>query len=160
MLPDTYDFPTRQFQSFIRIEITSAIGLDLFPPEPSVTLRPRAMFRTSMPETAIDENSDSSLGKRHICAPSWFEQNRVIDSIPQTHCMQPSPQFHFWWSISLPRRSHALAGRSRRWNWSDSPAATFGFVRGTSHRTQCRRERRFPLRRLDDEDDRRPCSSR
>lgn len=160
MLPDTDYRPALGLQSLVGIEITSAIGLDLFPPEPRITLRPRAMFGTSVPEATIDENSDSSLVKRYICTPPGFEQNRVIDSIPQTHCMQPSPQLHFWWSVSLPRCCHALAGRTRRRNRSVTPAATLGFVCGTGHRTQCRRERRFPLRRLDDEDDRRPCSSR
>ena len=159
MLPDTDYRPARGLQSLVGIEITLAIGLDLFTPEPSITLRPRAMFRTPMPETPIYENGNTSLGKRQICTPSWFEQNRVIDSIPETHCMQPPPQFHFWWSISLPRRGHALAGRFRRRNRSVSPVATSGFVRGTSHRSQYRRERRLPLRRRD-EDDRRPYSSR
>ena len=64
--PHPQDAPPLRRQSVVGPPVSLAIGLDLLAPPLGVSLWPSPMLGASMPEAAIDEDSNAFLGKNEI----------------------------------------------------------------------------------------------
>lgn len=88
MFPDSDHFPAELSKSNIGVLISCPIGLELRPPEFSVRFGQDRMFWTQMPETTVDENSDSSLREGDINAAPAIERSMPMNSVPESSTME------------------------------------------------------------------------
>lgn len=64
--------------------VTFGVSLDLAPPELSVRLRPRPVFWTGMPETAVDEHRDTSAGEHDVGLSSKRRDRPPVDDVAKS----------------------------------------------------------------------------
>jgi len=110
VFPYTNHGPANLFQLDIGIGISSPVGFDLLQPKLRIALGPARVFRTTMPETTIDEHRNFELGKSQISDPTRPFQHLVIDSISQSQPMQSFSQSHFGFCARLADLRHPNAG--------------------------------------------------
>jgi hypothetical protein len=107
MLPESQDGPPLTPEFGVDFPISFHISIKLgFPPNP-VVLRRRTVFRTAMPEAAINKNSNLRSGKENISAASLARQRRV-HPIPKTPPMQFPSNGNFGSRVAGPLTPEAL----------------------------------------------------
>jgi hypothetical protein len=72
--PNADDSPTRSLEASIGVRVSRAVRFDLFAPKLRVALRPRGVFRTTVPEAAIDEDGYPGAGKNDVGDPTRLAQ--------------------------------------------------------------------------------------
>lgn len=82
MFPDPDHLPPDSSQTCVCIMVTVTIRLDFLSPELDVALWPGTVFRTTMPEAPIDEDSNTRPCKDEVCSTPRSLQDWEIDSIP------------------------------------------------------------------------------
>jgi|SRR5579883_469313 hypothetical protein len=79
--PDTNNRPAQRPQSLVSVGVSRAVGLDLFAPKVRIAFGPRGVFRTAMPETAIDKDGNSGAGKDNIGNSARLRQQLYVQPI-------------------------------------------------------------------------------
>lgn len=107
MLPHAYDLPAGVLKAFVGVTVTSHVATELLAPPVAVALRQRPVFRTSMPETSIDENRNPSAREYEIrAATPEFRERRNVDPVPQPPLMEFAPKGELWIRVPTSLRFH------------------------------------------------------
>lgn len=94
MFPDPYDLPPLRLESSIRVDVPFAIRFQFLSPPLGIILRDRAMDGATMPETAIDENSDL-VSRQGDINRSTGSRDRHMQSKASAHPPDLASQSYF-----------------------------------------------------------------
>ncbi len=120
MFPDAENCPSMGNQVLVDLCVSVDVRRQLRLPPFPVLLRQRAVSRTLMPETPVDENGNPETRERHIRSGSR-PRNRVVDPVSISACMKHATDSQLWLGISLSLTLHPLTRLLRGCN--NSPAS-------------------------------------
>src|SRR5262245_13391737 len=80
MPPNPHDLPSISPEPRVSVAITLLVRDDLGPPELGILLGPRRVLWATVPEAAIDEDSDTRAGESDVGDPSWLGQQGDVDA--------------------------------------------------------------------------------
>jgi hypothetical protein len=92
VFPDADHPPSEGTKARVRIAITLAIPEQLLFPPRRIHLWPRRVFRTHVPETRIDEDSNAGAAKDDVAtATNTFQGQWGVDSKPKSEPVKLPP---------------------------------------------------------------------
>lgn len=106
MFPDPNNNPSLSFQTTVGFSVTHHIVVDLGSPIVDVGLRLHEVLRASVPEAAVDENSNTRFREDKISTTTEPFDRSAINEIPQSLMMQGATNPHFRAGVSAPVRTH------------------------------------------------------
>jgi len=81
MFPEAQDDPACLIKDAIGILVTSLVGFELGSPPLLIGLWECSMLWTTMPETTINEYSDTRLWKNHISTSAQTWDRRLVNHV-------------------------------------------------------------------------------
>lgn len=113
MLPDSKAYPASLFKVPIGIDVPRPVASDLISPEIGVRHRGRVMLRATMPEAAIEEDSDPGLRKHKVSgSPEAFDGTRR-HLIAKAQCVDCRAKGHFGPGVPALVGLHTCPGARR-----------------------------------------------
>jgi len=111
MLPGSHHDPSRLTQRGVVAPVTGNVRIELGPPPIGIRLRSHCVFRTAVPEAAINEHRNPRTSQCNV-RMSWKISH--VHSVPETSTVQLMPQSHFRsCSLSSETRHEATYRRAR-----------------------------------------------
>lgn len=117
MCPGLHDSPACGFELVVSASIACLVSLDLCPPPRCVCLRPSAMFRTAVPETTVDVDSDTLTREQDVGPTTQRRDWPTVHIEAKSSAVQLGADRELGRGVALMRRSHPpkrFCGRGRR----------------------------------------------
>ena len=111
VLPESKHRVTHGLESLGGVYISVSIPSDLGKPEVSAGLRLNEVFRTPMPEAAINEDEQAYARECNVGSASPIERQRLADPEPEAVGMQDRPKLEFWLRVTSAIRLHVAPDR-------------------------------------------------
>lgn len=110
VFPEPDRGPAKCVQSPVRVGVPRTIGLDLLAPEICIALRPGAVLRATVPETAIDEDGYPCTGENDVGGAPQPGQNWHLETITEALGVQGLTEADLRSRAFLPHAGYPAAG--------------------------------------------------
>jgi len=111
MFPNAHYAPSLSSKAFICVLIPRFVSFDFVSPPIRISFRPGPMFRTSVPETSVDINSDPRPYEDDVRPASTAAYRAVVNPEAKAKRVQARTQRKFARSIATPGRLHATGDK-------------------------------------------------
>lgn len=138
VFPNAHDGPSDCLKPCRRVQITLEVRLQLGLPPGGIPHWPGRVLRATVPEAAIDENSDFLAWKQKVCSAARSAWNGSIHAIPVSKTMKCASQCHLRGGVtsSLSRHPARRDRISRQWREATDPRGCVCWHR--AHHRPCR----------------------
>lgn len=114
VLPDANHSPSRLVKPHVSVGIPTMVTKDLVWPVPAVdVMLPSTVFRTTMPEAAVDQDRHLGSGEDDIHPPAGARHDRQIDSVSEATTMQLPTKGHLRHGVTTSLQLHTVPHSGR-----------------------------------------------
>ena len=114
MLPDSHNLPTCSPQTLGRILVAPLVRIDFLAPEGCISLRPRPMPGTTVPETTIDEYGKTIFWEGYVDGSAHSGQQSPMCDVSISFFVQQRSDSSLEWVVASASSLHPVASCLRR----------------------------------------------